>query len=58
MASFIARLVERSGGTLPTPSRDWFADDAGSVHEGSINRLAEVGIVSGKRPGSTRRATA
>ena len=51
MASFIARLVERSGGTLPTPTRDWYGDDGGSSHQDAINRLAEAGIVAGKRPG-------
>jgi hypothetical protein len=52
MASFIARLVQRSGGTLPAASRDWFADDDASAHQDSINRLAEAGIVGGKRPGT------
>lgn len=52
MASFIARLVERSGGSLPTASRDWFGDDGGGTHHDNINRLAEAGIVSGTRPGS------
>jgi hypothetical protein len=51
MASFIARLVERSGGTLPAPSRDWFGDDGASAHRDSIDRLAEAGIVGGKAPG-------
>ncbi len=48
MAAFIARLIERSGGTLPEPSRDYFTDDNGRPHELNINRLAEAGIVSGK----------
>ena len=51
MASFISRLVERSGGSLPTPTRDWFSDDNTSSHQAGINRLAEAGIVGGKRPG-------
>lgn len=51
MASFIARLVERSGGSLPAASRDHFADDGRSSHQDSINRLAEAGIVGGKAPG-------
>jgi hypothetical protein len=51
MASFIARLVERSGGSLPAASRDWFGDDDSSTHQDSINRLAEAGIVGGKAPG-------
>lgn len=52
MASFIARLVERSGGSLPAASRDWFGDDGSSSHQDSINRLAEAGIVGGTRPGA------
>ena len=52
MASFIARLVERSGGTLPAASRDWFGDDTSSPHQDNINRLADAGIVGGKREGA------
>jgi hypothetical protein len=52
MASFIARLVERSGGGLPAASRDHFRDDDTSVHQDSINRLAEAGIVLGKSDGA------
>jgi hypothetical protein len=51
MATFLAGLVERSGGTLPEPTRDHFSDDAGSVHEAAINRLAEAGVVLGRTPG-------
>jgi len=51
MASFLARLVTASGGTLPEPTRDHFPDDAGSVHEDSINRLAEAGLVRGTADG-------
>ena len=51
MATFIAQLVTRSGGSLPAPSRDWFPDDDGSVHEDSIDRLAEAGIVRGRDDG-------
>ena len=52
MASFIARLIERSGGTLPAASRDHFADDGASTHQVSINRLAEAGIVGGTGAGT------
>lgn len=52
MATFIAGLVTRSGGTLPDPTRDHFVDDAGSVHEDAINRLAEAGVVLGRSPGA------
>lgn len=51
MATFISGMVERSGGTLPEPTRDHFVDDAGSVHEPAINRLAEAGVVLGRGPG-------
>jgi hypothetical protein len=47
MATFMARVIERSGGVLPEASRDWFDDDDGSVHEGAINRLREAGVVAG-----------
>jgi hypothetical protein len=52
MATFLARLVERSGGFLPAPSRDWYGDDDASTHQDSINRLTEAGMVSGRRPGT------
>jgi hypothetical protein len=51
MATFIARTIDRSGGSLPTPTRDWFRDDDGTSHEASINRLAEAGIVAGRADG-------
>lgn len=52
MATFIAKAIVRSGGQLPSPDRDWFADDNGSVHEVNVNRLAAAGIVSGRGDGS------
>jgi spore germination protein YaaH len=42
MASFLARALG-----LPAATRDYFADDAGSVHESDINRVAEAGVTSG-----------
>ena len=51
MASFLARLIERSGGELPASPPDAFSDDDGSPHEASIDRLAALGIVSGRAPG-------
>ena len=42
MASFLARALG-----LPAASRDYFTDDAGSVHEADINRVAEAGITLG-----------
>ena len=47
MASFLARLIERSGGGLPQAPADAFDDDDGHTHERSINALAELGIVRG-----------
>ena len=52
MASFVARLVERSGGSLPAPSRNWYTDDDASPHRESIERLTDAGIVRGTGPGT------
>lgn len=52
MASFIASFVLRSGGTLPSSPSDRYPDDGQSVHQININRLAEVGIVSGRGDGT------
>lgn len=46
-ASFLARLLEESGATLPAPASDRFTDDDGDVHESSIERLAAAGVVTG-----------
>jgi hypothetical protein len=42
MATFLVRALG-----LPATSRDYFDDDEGSSHQGSINRLAASGITSG-----------
>lgn len=47
MASFVARLMELAGASLPASPQDHFDDDGQSVHELRINQLAEVGVVSG-----------
>ena len=52
MASFIARLIEESGGTLPANPPNAFGDDNGSVHETRINQLAAAGIVAGTGTGT------
>ena len=52
MASFLARTVVRGGGSLPTDAPDAFSDDEGSPHEGSIDQLAELGIVLGRGDGT------
>lgn len=51
MATFLANLITKSGGTLPEPSSDRFSDDNDSVHEDNINRLAEAGVVEGLADG-------
>lgn len=52
MASFLARLVERSGGTLPSSPPDAFRDDDGTTHEVNIDKLAAVGIAGGRTDGT------
>jgi hypothetical protein len=52
MATFLARLILRSGGQLPQNPPDRFPDDNGSVHEPNINALAAAGIVSGRADGT------
>jgi hypothetical protein len=47
MASFIARLITRSGGSLPDGNDQGFSDVRGTTHERNINRLAAAGIVQG-----------
>jgi spore germination protein YaaH len=42
MASFLARALG-----LPAATTDYFTDDAGSIHEADINRVAQAGITSG-----------
>ncbi len=52
MATLLRNLLIRTGGDLPAPTKDHFDDDDGSVHEDSINRLAEAGIVAGRTDGT------
>jgi hypothetical protein len=47
MASFVRRMITAAGGSLPAEPADAFDDDAGSVHEQSINQLAALGVVKG-----------
>ncbi len=44
-AGFLARALH-----LPAATRDFFNDDEGSVLEGAINRIAEIGITVGCNP--------
>ncbi|MTV25365.1 S8 family serine peptidase [Nitriliruptoraceae bacterium ZYF776] len=53
MATFIANLITRSGGSLPSPSAT-FPDTRGSVHQRAIRQLATAGIVSGFPDGTYR----
>lgn len=51
MATFLISAYQfTTGQQLPPPAGDYFADDEGSVHEGSIDRLASVGIAGGTGP--------
>lgn len=45
MASFVARLLEAGGVTLPEPSADHFDDDAGTTHERAVNQLVDLRII-------------
>lgn len=45
MAAFLNRLMG-----FPAPDRDYFTDDAGSIFEADINRLAAAGVTSGCNP--------
>lgn len=47
MASFLARFIEQSGGSLPSDPPDAFPDDDGSPHEPNIDKLAAAGITTG-----------
>jgi hypothetical protein len=58
MAAFLARAIDRANEldapgapnipSLPSSAPDFFSDDDGTVHERSINRLRQAGIVSGQ----------
>jgi hypothetical protein len=51
MASFVARLVDETGGELPEDPPERFGDiggDAFAPHRHNINRLAAAGIVAGR----------
>lgn len=51
MASFLARLTDAAGAAGAdgfTATQDTFDDDAGLVHEPSIDRIAAAGVTSGR----------
>lgn len=51
LAAFLTRVVTAAGvATEATPDR--FSDDDGHAHEDSINRLANLGVIGGVRPGT------
>lgn len=45
MAAFLQRALH-----LPTPSKDYFGDDDGSVYESAINAIRAAGITNGCNP--------
>lgn len=45
MATMLTRAFD-----YPDPKKDWFADDQTSVHEGSINSIADSGVTFGCNP--------
>ena len=48
MATFIAAVHEAAVGELPEPAKDYFDDDDGNAHEGSVNALADLGVIQGR----------
>jgi hypothetical protein len=54
VASMVARALAAAGVELPASPPDAFADDEGSVHEPSIDALAEMGVVEGYPDGTYR----
>ena len=52
MATFIARTITRSGGTLPADPPDAFGDVDGGTHALAVNQLAAVGVVGGTGNGN------
>jgi hypothetical protein len=52
MATFVARAIVASGGSLPADPPNAFTDDDGSVHARAIDQLAAVGIIGGTGGGA------
>lgn len=46
LASFLVRLLERSGAALP-PASSVYSDIAGNAHAGAVNKLRAAGLVEG-----------
>lgn len=45
LATFVANLAASSGRPLPATGTNHFDDDAGSAHEGNVDRVASAGIM-------------
>ncbi|CAN5515916.1 hypothetical protein BH20ACT2_BH20ACT2_05720 [soil metagenome] len=51
-ASFLSRLILRSGGRLAAEVPDAFGDDSGTVHQFATDRLAVAGVIGGRGDGT------
>ncbi len=52
MASFLDRMLRRTGVQMQSNPADAFPDDDGSVHEAAINTMAAMGVIGGQRDGT------
>ncbi|HUF32058.1 MAG TPA: phosphodiester glycosidase family protein [Acidimicrobiales bacterium] len=52
MATFLARMIERTGGSLPAATDDRYPDISHTVHRDAINRLAAAGVIGGRSDGT------
>jgi hypothetical protein len=52
MATFLANALQTAGIVLPSSPPDAFSDDSGSVHQANINKLAALGVVTGRTNGT------
>jgi hypothetical protein len=52
MASFLARMLARSGVVLPTDPPDAFPDDDDSRHEPAIDAMTALGVIGGRADGT------
>jgi hypothetical protein len=50
-AALVARMLSRTGLTLPASPPDEFADDTGGAHSYATNRLAAIGVLAGRADG-------
>jgi hypothetical protein len=51
MATFLARMLHRSGVVLPSNPPDAFPDDEANPHEGSIDAMTALGVIGGRADG-------